>query len=171
MNELFKELQANSVATKIGVLVQVDTADVGMSGESSLHGLRVFQAGEDAKQEPFVTVGGVSADVSALDLLSGKTPTAITLTGAAIDLHYDAAGHLLTHMPKPQTGGGPLPRVHIENGKLTLNQDGRPPMVIQGIKADLVSAGGLKVTGASADPFWGDWTLEGGLANELAPSI
>jgi translocation and assembly module TamB len=162
---------AGQVSTRLqamlGAPVQVDTADVGMTGDSSLHGLRVFEAGQDVKQEPFITVGGASADVSALDLLAGKTPTVVTLTGADIALHFDAAGRLLTHMPKPQTGGGLMPRVRIENGKLTLNQDGRQPMVIQGIKAELVSAGAdLKATGAIADPFWGDWTLNGNLANE-----
>src|SRR5665213_28856 len=64
---------AGQVSTRLqamlGTLVQVDTADVGMTGDSSLHGLRVFEAGQDVKQEPFITVGGVSADVSALDLL------------------------------------------------------------------------------------------------------
>jgi hypothetical protein len=162
---------AGQVSTRLqamlGAPVQVDTADVAMTGDSSLHGLRVYEAGDAAPPEPFITVGGVSADVSAFDLLAGKSPTAVTLTGAAIALHYDAAGRLLTHMPKPQTGGGPMPRVHIEDGKLTLSQDGRQPMVIQGIKADLVSAGAdLKATGAIADPFWGNWTLDGGLANE-----
>jgi translocation and assembly module TamB len=162
---------AGQVSTRLqamfGAPVQVDTADVGMTGDSSLHGLRVFEAGDAVTQEPFITVAGASTDVSALDLLEGKTPKTVTLTGAAIALHYDAAGRLLTHMPKPQTSGGPMPRVRIENGKLTLNQDGRQPMVIQGIKAELVSAGAdLKATGTIVDPFWGDWALEGNVANE-----
>ncbi len=162
---------AGQVSTRLqamlGAPVQVDTADVGMTGDSSLHGLRVFEAGEAAPPEPFLTVGAVSADVSALDLLAGKTPSAVTLTGAAIVLHYDAAGRLLTHIPKPQTHGEPMPRIRIVEGNLTLNQDGRRPMVIQGIKADLVSAGAdLKATGDITDSFWGDWTLDGGLSNE-----
>jgi translocation and assembly module TamB len=162
---------AGQVSTRLqamlGAPVQVDTADVGMTGDSSLHGLRVFEAGEDVKPEPFITVGHVSADVSAWDLLAGKTPKTVTLTGAAIALHFDAAGRLLTHLPKPQTGGGPMPRVLIANGKLTLSQDGREPMVIQGIKAELVGAGAdLKATGTIVDPFWGDWTLSGDLTNE-----
>jgi hypothetical protein len=162
---------AGQVSTRLqamlGAPVQVDTADVGMTGDSSLHGLRVFEPGDDVTQEPFITVAGASTDVSALDLLEGKTPKTVTLTGAAIALRFDAAGRLLTHMPKPQTGNGPMPRVRIENGKLTLNQDGRQPMVIQGIKAELVGAGAdLKATGAIVDPFWGDWTLDGSIANE-----
>jgi hypothetical protein len=162
---------AGQVSTRLqamlGAPVQVDTADVGMTGDSSLHGLRVFEPGDGVTQEPFITVAGASTDVSALDLLEGKTPKTVTLTGAAIALRFDAAGRLLTHMPKPQTGNGPMPRVRIENGKLTLNQDGRQPMVIQGIKAELVGAGAdLKATGAIVDPFWGDWTLDGSVANE-----
>ena len=153
--------------TMLGALVQVDGADVGVSGDSSLHGLRVFQAGDDAKHKPFVTVAGASANVSALDLLKGVMPTAITLTGANVDLNFNTAGRLLTHMPKPKTGDAPMPRLHIENGQISLVQVGRQPMVIQGIKADLFSDGAdFKVTGVIADPFWGEWKLDGGLATK-----
>ena len=122
----------------LGAPVQVDSVDVGVAGPSSVHGLRIFEAGDEAKKSPFVTVDTASTDASAVDLVEGKSPNEITLNGAAISLRFDDSGKLVTHLPKPQPGGGPMPRLHIENGTLTLNQNGRPPMVIQGIKADLV---------------------------------
>ena len=151
----------------LGAPVQVESADVGLTGDSSLHGLRVFEPGDEEKKTPIVTVDAASADASALDLMGGKTPNEISLTGASIALRFGTDGQLLTHMPRPQTGGGSMPHVRIDNGKLTLNQAGRPPMVIQGIKADLTSDGGnLKIVGDVADPFWGAWTLDGSFKNE-----
>ena len=91
----------------------------------------------------------------------------MTLTGASIALHFDADGNLLTHLPKPKTTGGPMPRLHIDNGKLTLNQDGRKPMLVQGIKGDLTPDGAdLKADGSVNDPLWGGWSLSGSLAAE-----
>ena len=142
---------------------------MGLTGDSSLHGLRIFEPGDEANKAPIVTVDSATANASALDLTEGKTPTEITLTGASIALHFGADGQLLTRLPRPQTGGGPMPHLRIDNGKLTLQQDGRAAMVIQGIKADLTSDGGdLKVAGNIADPFWGDWSLDGSFKNESA---
>src|SRR5258708_29426110 len=112
----------------LGAPVQVDSVDVGMAGPSSMHGLRIFEAGDEAKKSAFVTVDSASTDASAVDLLQGKSPNEIALTGAAITLHFDDAGKLVTRLPKPQPGGAPMPRLRIENGTLTLNQIGRAPM-------------------------------------------
>ena len=151
----------------LGAPVQVQSADVGLTGTSSLHGLRIFEPGDQTEKTPIVTVDSATADASAFDLAEGKSPNEVTLTGASVALHFGADGKLLTRMPRPKTGGGPMPHVHIDNGKLTLDQDGRPPMVIQGVKVDLTSDGGdLKATGAVADPFWGAWSLDGSFKNE-----
>ncbi len=151
----------------LGAPVLVQSADVGLTGGSSLHGLRIFEPGDQTKKAPIITVDSATADASALDLAEGKSPNEVTLTGASIALHFGPDGKLLTRMPRPKTGGGPMPHVHIDNGKLTLDQDGRAPMVIQGVKLDLTSDGGdLKATGAVADPFWGDWSLDGSFKNE-----
>jgi len=160
--QVSKRLQA-----MLGAPVQVGSADVGLTGASSLHGLRIFEPGDQTEKTPIVTVDSATADASALDLAEGKSPNEVTLTGASIALHFGADGQLLTRMPRPKTGGGPMPHVRIDNGKLTLNQDGRAPMVIQGVKMDLASDGGdLKATGAVADPFWGDWSLDGSFKDE-----
>src|SRR5262249_12420700 len=53
--------------------VEVEGADIGLFGGSSLRGLRLYEPGrpEDA---PWASAGSVRADVSALDLLRGVTP-------------------------------------------------------------------------------------------------
>ena len=151
----------------LGAPVQVESADVGLTGDSSLHGLRVFEPGDEVQKTPVMTVDSATADASALDLAAGKTPNEIKLGGASIALRFGADGKLLTRMPRPKTGGGAMPHVHIDNGKLTINQEGRAPMVVQGVKADINSDGGdLKLTGSVADPFWGDWSLGGAFKNE-----
>jgi uncharacterized protein involved in outer membrane biogenesis len=110
----------------------------------------------------------VTADVSAVDLMAGKNPSEITLTGASIALRFDENGKLITRLPAPKPGdGGSLPRLHIANGKLTLNQERRPPMLIQGIQADFGPSGtDLRADGSIADPFWGDWSLNGVMAKD-----
>ena len=90
------------------------------------------------------------------------------MTGAVIKLalrRFGKTGKLC--LPNPQPGAGPMPRLHIDNGTLTLNQNGRPPMVVHGITADLIGDGaGLTAKGSVSDPFWGEWSLDGSLVNE-----
>ena len=56
----------------LGAPVQVESADVGLTGDSSLHGLRIFEPGDAEKKTPIITVDSATADASALDLMRGK---------------------------------------------------------------------------------------------------
>ncbi len=151
----------------LGAPVEVGSADVGLTGASTLHGLRIFEPGDENKKAPFVVMDGATADVSALDLLRGISPGQVTLSGVSIALHYDADGNLLTRLPRPKTTGAPMPHLHIDKGRLTLNQDGRKPMIVQGVTGDLTPDGAdLKANGSVDDPFWGAWSLGGSLAGE-----
>ncbi len=168
---LSSEAVTRQVSTRLqamlGAPVEVDSADVGLTGASTLHGLRIFEPGDEDKKAPFVVMDGATADVSALDLLRGVSPGQVTLSGASIALHFDADGNLLTRLPRPKTTGGPMPRLHIDKGRLTLNQDGRKPMIVQGVQGDLTPDGAdLKAAGSIDDPFWGAWSLSGSLAGE-----
>ncbi len=155
---LTSEAVTRQVSTRLqamlGAPVEVDSADVGLTGSSKLHGLRIFEPGDDVKKAPIIAVDGATADVSALDLLRGVSPGQVTLNGASVVLHFDADGNLVTRLPRPKTTGGPMPRLHIDNGKLTLNQDGRKPMIVQGVQGDLTPDGAdLKADGSVKDPF------------------
>ena len=168
---LSSEAVTRQVAARLqdmfGAPVEVQAANVGLTGGSTLHGLRIFEPGDESKKVPLVVIDSATADLSALDILSGKSPTKVTLNGASVVLHFDADGNLVTRLPKPKTTGAPMPRLHIDGGKLTLNQDGRKPMFIQGVNGDLAPEGAdLKADGNIHDPFWGAWALTGSLAGE-----
>ena len=103
---LTSEAVTRQVSTRLqamlGAPVEVDSADVGLTGSSTLHGLRIFEPGDDVKKAPIIAVDGATADVSALDLLRGISPGQVTLNGASVALHFDADGNLLTRLPRPE---------------------------------------------------------------------
>jgi uncharacterized protein involved in outer membrane biogenesis len=143
--------------------VEVDEADVGVLGDSTLRGLRLYEPGK-ADQTPWASVGSVKTDVSALDLVRGVAPKQITLGDPAITLRLDKNGRLLTDLPQTGKTEGSLPEVRVEGGQVTVRQEGRPEMVVKGVSADVRRDGGLlAVTGAIADPEWGDWSLDGSI--------
>ncbi len=153
------------VATRLGEMyggrVEVGEADVGVTGDTSLYDLRFYQAGDDAQAAPWASIGTVTADVSALDLLRGVTPHDLTLTGATVNLRLDSQGHLLTRLPET-TSGASLPTIHIKDGKVTVAQEGRPELAVGGLGADLRPDGSrIAVTGTISDAHWGNWSLDG----------
>jgi hypothetical protein len=158
--------RANREVTKqlqemLGGRVEVGEANIGLIGDSTLQGIKAYEDG--GPETPWLQVADVKAGASALSLLLGKSPDVIQLQSARIALHFDTDGHLLTRLPKSKKAApAKIPRLHIENGELTINQEHRSPMIIRGINADVVSgANGLELSGNIADPFWGDWQAKG----------
>jgi hypothetical protein len=153
-----------------GGRVEVEETDIGLLGDSSLHGLRLHESNR-SDEEPWVRVGTVKTDVSALDLLRGVMPRQITLTDPAVTLRLDRAGHLLTQLPETPAAEGPVPEIRIEGGRVTLRQEGRPEMVVNGIRAEVQPDGDrLTLKGEISDPEWGDWSLDGA-ADRAAGSL
>lgn len=153
---------AEQLQDMLGGRVEVHGADIGLIGDSTVQGIKAYADDDPAK--PWLQVDGVETDASALSLLRDQAPGAIQLKGVRLALRFDIDGHLLTQLPKPkEKAPTKIPRLHIENGELTLDQEHRPPMIIRGINADIVSGeNGLELTGKITDPFWGDWTAKGG---------
>jgi len=151
------------VATRLeslyGGRVEVEDADIGVLGDSTLNGLRFYERGKTG-EPPLITVGRVKTDVSALDLLRGVMPKEITLTDPTITLRLDSDGHFLTQLPENRKGEGPLPRIHVAGGQVTFQQEGRPEMVVKGINADMDPQGIL--SGTVKDDYWGEWSLLSG---------
>ncbi len=151
----------SQLAEVYGGAVAVESASVGMVGDSSLHGVRLYEAGA-SEPAPWAVFESVQTDVSALDILRGKTPQLVTLTGADITLSFNAEGKLLTHLPETKSRGGSLPTIHIEKAKVTLRQEGRPEMVVIGIQMELHPQDGqLTLSGTISDDYWGRWSLDG----------
>lgn len=149
--------------SSLGTTVRVADVNIGLGG-SSVRGLQVFEPGRD-NAPPWVTVEDTQADVSAWDLVQGRTePHVLTLAGARVTLRFDRHGHLLTRLPSAKGGAGALPEIHIRHGELTIDQEGHPAMMIEGIDADLrPEADGLTASGAVTDGRWGHWSVRGRL--------
>ncbi len=147
--------------------VELQEADIGVLGGSLLHGLRFFQS-DRADDEPWITVGTVETDISAVDLLRGAMPKKIILRDPAVTLRLDRAGRLLTQLPEAVgmvagQGGGTLPDIRIEGGQVTIRQDGRPALVVPGLRLAVHQDNRIAINGTISDHDWGEWTLDGSL--------
>ena len=152
----------------LGMPVQIENADVGISGGSELKGVQVFEpnpsgAPPKSSEKPWFRIDRVEADVSALGLASGSAlPTKLSLHGVSLVLRFDKDGNLLTHLPASRPSTAKLPELVIDDGRLTIDQQGRKPMKIEGIRAVLTpSANTLTIEGSVTDPHWGHWKVGG----------
>ncbi|HTU20717.1 MAG TPA: hypothetical protein VMG10_21835, partial [Gemmataceae bacterium] len=152
---------AKHLQDMLGGRVEVQSAHIGLIGDSSVRGIQVYADGEPDK--PWLRIDDVTIDLSALSLLRDKSPDEIQLQGAHLNLRFDTDGHLLTKLPSGKKGAPTkLPRLHIQGGQLTLDQQHRRPMIIRGLNADIApSDNGMTLTGTVEDRFWGDWKAHG----------
>src|SRR5690348_7325099 len=74
---------ATRLETIYGGPVEVEDADIGVLGGSTVRGLRLYEPGQSG-QTPWASAGAVKTDVSALDLLRGVVPKDITLADAVV---------------------------------------------------------------------------------------
>jgi hypothetical protein len=155
---------ADKVAAQIAALyggpIQLDSVDIGMDG-SSLHDLRVYEL-DGGDQEPWLSVEHVRADVSVWDLLADDpNPASLELDGISLKLRFDGAGRLLTRIP-PQTSSRqrPWPSLTLRNCTVTIQQQGRPELIVHGVEASLTPGQeSFDAKGAVTDAYWGNWTL------------
>jgi hypothetical protein len=144
----------------LGASVRVGSARIGLFGESVL---RSVELSDD--EGPFLTIDEVRADLSVWGLLRGAEPGTVRLRGAHLVLRFDRAGQLLTQLPAASSGQGALPRLLLESGEVTLAQQGRPPLTLHNIHAELnPNEVGADLRGGFNDPEWGEWTISGSLA-------
>lgn len=155
---------ANAVASHLeesyGADVHVGAVQIGVH-KSTVQDLQFFEANGSDQRAPWASVGEAEADVSLAGLLHGEfMPRELTLHGADVTLRFDKAGHLLTRIPRPKGGAAALPEIRIENSKLTIEQEGRPTFVIDGIALDVThEPGAFAATGTVVDPTWNHWTV------------
>jgi translocation and assembly module TamB len=126
-------------------------------------GLAVCE-GPDGDSPEWLTADRVATDLSVGGLLRGRlAPERIELRGPKIALRFDEKGELLTK--GPFEGGGATtapPDVLIEDGQVTIDQRGRPPLTVRGISGGLrreEDVEDLELDGH--DPDWGTWTVRG----------
>jgi hypothetical protein len=154
---------AERLESLLGGKVTIGRANIGLHGSSELHDLRAFDAADSANAPAWLQVTDVTADLSALGLLRGETmPAHIDLHGAEVYLRFDREGHLLTRLPTSKEHAARYPSLRLDGGKLTLDQEGRPPMVLQNIAGELSPGeNAFQIKGTVTDSNWGDWSLQG----------
>jgi translocation and assembly module TamB len=154
-------LVAGQLQDLLGGRVVIADARIATIGDSSVHGIEVYEEGKPEKS--WLRIDDAIADVSALSALCGQSPNYVHLKGARVVLHFDRDGHLLTKLPSGKKGAPTaMPRLRIQGGELTLHQETRSPAIFRGLDVEVASSeGGLTLTGKIGDPFWGDWKLGG----------
>jgi hypothetical protein len=157
------------LAALMGVPVQVETVEIGFTGESRVSVLSVFENTPEQLGARWLKVDEVVADISALGLITGTTgPDWARLTNAAIELKFDREGHLLTRLPRPTGPAQTWPRFQLIEGQVTLSQEGRGlPLVLNNVTAEIrIEDGTWSLIGNFDDSFWGKWKMEASFHQE-----
>src|SRR5262245_43263218 len=143
----------------VGAPVRVGAVDLGLTG-SALRDVDVLERYTDPAPPAWASVGAAEVDLSLWQLLTGDLGGGtVTVRGAAVALACDRNNRLVTRLPQPPAGTGPLPVVHVEGGQFTLRREGFPDETFHNINVELHSDGQrLTLAGTVNDPDWGEWT-------------
>lgn len=164
------EIQSR-LQTALGMPVEVTGTDVGISGDSEVVGVKVYEPAAaptsgNRPAEPWLRIERIVADVSVIGLLKGSaSPAYVRLEGVSVTLRFDKDGNLQTKLPGGRPSARNYPRIEIGSGKLTLDQEGREPLAVEGVRGTLAPDGaGLRIAGTIADRRWGNWDVGGRFA-------
>jgi translocation and assembly module TamB len=120
-------------------------------------------SGKDAPE--WLTARRVETDLSIGGFFRGRfAPTSVAIDGAKIALRFDAKGGLLTKGPFEGESSQPAspPDLQIKDADLTIDQEGRPPLLVRGVSGHLVRADyGERLELTTDDPRLGRWTAGG----------
>lgn len=152
---------ATQLETRAGAPVQVEGVDVGVTG-STLSGLQLAAPGQP---EPWFSVDSLAVDVSLWGLLVGDIcPTRVELAGPTLRLRFAEDGSLATRFPGKfePVGGGTVPAISFERGRLVLQKKGQPDLIFSEVTGKITSESGqVKVTATAVQPRWGSWQIDG----------
>ena len=157
---------ADRLGAAIGLPVEVTSVSLGTRSQSV--SFRVLDPAVSGPEAEILAVDSADADVSLGDLLTGRTmPDEVRLKGVRLALRLAADGTVLTTLPKSEgaSSGGKLPALVIEDGRLTIRQEGRPEFTAGGLSLRAEPAGdALRLSGTASDPAWGNWAVSGEVA-------
>jgi hypothetical protein len=157
---------AERLGAAIGLPVEVGDLSVG-SASSSIRFRVLDPALGNSPDAEVLAVESAAADVSFAELVTGRVrPQEVRLRGVSVSLRLDASGKLLTTLPtlpESQVGGDtPVPRVVVEDARVTVRQEGRPAFSVSNVTLRAEPNGSKVVLSGSADdPAWGKWALSG----------
>ncbi len=166
---LSSEYVANKVADRLGALlgvpVRVTGVDIALGGSSSVQGLQIYEADGTRPDAPWASADDMQADFSAVDMFGDDAmPKRVILNNANVVLLFDKDGTLLTRLPKASDSTQAMPKLRLENARVTIKQEGRllRPHVVTGVTADFSYATGtFSFEGTCTDPDWGAWKVSG----------
>lgn len=139
-------------------------------GSGSIAGLAWFE-GYHHDSPAWARVRRVETDLGVWALLGGRTiPSRIVLVEPAITIRLDRDGRL--RMPsafqRPDAASN-LSAIEIKRGRLRIEQEGRPPMVVSEIDGTLKNGpDGWTLTAKTQDPEWGHWRADGSIQPDFS---
>ena len=156
-----KALVADRLGSALGMPVEVSEIDVG--DDRSSFRFRVMDPADPRAE--VLNVPSASADVSATDFMTGRvSPSALNLNAPALTIRVGRQGEMRTPLPALPAANGTVPAVSVENGRVSVRQDGRPEFAVSGISLKLAPTGQtVELSGTINDPKWGEWTARGAL--------
>jgi translocation and assembly module TamB len=123
-----------------------------------------LREGPGADSPAWLTAERVETDLSIGSILRGRlAPATIHVRGPRLLLRFDENSDLVTKGPFGGSGStASPPDIAVEAGQITIDQRGRPPMVVRGIAGRLHREEDVEdVELDSDDPDWGPWTVRG----------
>ncbi len=133
-------------------------------GSAGVEGLSLRE-GPGPDSPVWLSARRVETDLTLAGMLRGRfAPGRIVLEAPKLALRFDRKGDLLTKGPFAGGGGSAadLPDVEIRDAEVTIEQEGRPPLIVRGVSGGLDrSADGEDLALASDDPTLGRWTIQG----------
>ncbi len=143
----------------LGVPAQIGSARIAFWGDTSVSDLRLI---DESDGRPFLEAQQAEADLSVLRYLRGNTaPRRLDLLHAHLRLRFDIDGNLLTQLPSPPSGDGPLPAISVSDARVTIEQQGRPAFSLEGISLRLDPNRNDNLVGSIDDPVWGNFAVTG----------
>lgn len=147
---------AGRVADVAGAPVTIGNLDVGWMSSRA----------DSVCVDNWIVLDSADIALSLPQLVGGNTSGDIVVNHAAATLTFDADNHLTTPLPKPKTNGGPLPRVTLLGGSLTLAFPDCKE-TFRNIRGELrEQSGRATLTGTADDPEWGTWNIAGGATDD-----
>jgi uncharacterized protein involved in outer membrane biogenesis len=157
---------AASLEQLYGGSVRVGSADIGMR-RTVLSRVELFEKGDGPNQQPWMSIDRLEADLSLWDVLRGRQPTQVVLSGVTVRLRFDAEGKLLTKLPSGRKSTGPparLPDVQLTDGRVLLVDNTGRQLTFDKVEATLKSAGtSHAIAGSGQNAAWGHWLVAGKL--------
>ncbi len=153
-----KRLVARDLGELLETTATIGSLRAGLIGSSVIEELRFY---DHDSTRPYLEVERVRVDVSLASAIAGKRlPDRLELQGVHLHLRFDHTGKLLTALPVlPRSGR--LPHLRLQGLTLTLDQEGRPPLILEQGDVTLSPDRPENLLGELNDPRLGKFALTG----------